>query len=65
MTKEQLKAGWDFIQSLLDIDGDVVMLIFTGAVIWKILHGGLNLNDAAAYGSAVTCFAYSNRGKPS
>lgn len=63
MTKEQLKAGWDWVQSMLDLDGDVVMLAFTAAVIWKILHGGLNTNDAIAYGSAVTCFAYSNKGK--
>lgn len=62
MTKEQLKAGWDWIQSFLDIDGDVVMLAFTAAIIWKILHGGLNAFDAGAYASAVTCFAYSNKG---
>lgn len=65
MKKEQLKAGWDYIQGLLDIDGDVVMLAFTAAVVYKILHGGLNASDAAAYTSAVGCFAYSNRGPKS
>lgn len=39
------------------------MLAFTGAVIYKILHGGLGASDAAAYASAVTCFAYSNTGR--
>lgn len=62
MTKEQLKSGWDYLQGLLDLDGDVVMLAFTAAVIWKILHGGLNVSDSAAYASAVTCFAWSNKG---
>lgn len=62
MSKEQLKAGWDYVQSLLDIDGDVVMLVFTAGIIWKILHAGLNASDAAAYASAVGCFAYSNKG---
>lgn len=63
MTKEQFKAAWDYVQSILDIDGDVVMLIFTSAVVWKLLHGGLNPSDAVAYTSAVGCFAYSNKGK--
>jgi hypothetical protein len=59
---DKLKAYWDYIQSLLDIDGDVVMLGFTGAVIYKILHHGLTPSDAAAYASAIGCFAYSNKG---
>lgn len=61
MTASRLKAAWEYIQSLLDLDGDVVMLAFTSAVIWKLLHGGLNVSDAAAYASAITCFAYSNK----
>lgn len=60
--KEKFKVYWDYIQSLLDIDGDVVMLAFTAAIIHKILHHGLNPSDAAAYASAIGCFAYSNRG---
>lgn len=58
----KIKGAWDYLQSLLDIDGDVIMLGFTAAVIWKILHGGLGASDAAAYASAVGCFAYSNKG---
>ena len=61
MSKEQIKAWWDYLQSLLDIDGDVVMLGFTGAVIYKLLYGTLTPSDAAVYASAVTAFAYSNR----
>lgn len=65
MTKETIKLYWDYLQSLLDLDGDVVMLAFTAAVVYKILHGGLNASDAAAYASAVGCFAYSNKGPKS
>lgn len=56
-----IKANWEYVQDLLDVNGDVVMLGFTGAIIFKILHGGLNASDAAAYASAITCFAYSNK----
>jgi hypothetical protein len=63
---DKIKLYWDWVQSMLDIDGDVVMLAFTGAVIFKILRHGLNASDAAAYASAIGCFAYSNKGgKPS
>lgn len=58
----KVKQWWDYIQSLLDIDGDVIMLIFTLAVVWKLLHAGLKTSDAAAYASAIGCFAYSNKG---
>lgn len=58
----KIKWWWDWIQSLLDVDGDTIMLAFTSAIIWKILHGGLNAYDAIAFGSAVTCFAWSNKG---
>lgn len=60
--KEQIKAYWDYLQSLLDIDGDVVMLGFTSAVVYKLLYGTLTANDAAVYSSAVVAFAYSNKG---
>jgi len=51
---------WEYLQKFLDIDGDAALAIFTGAVIWKILHGGLNMSDAAAYSSAIGAFAVSN-----
>jgi len=60
--EKRIKKVWDYVQSLLDIDGDVVMLFFTAAIVYKILHGGLNVSDAAVYSSAVACFAYSNKG---
>lgn len=57
------KQWWDYIQSLLDIDGDAVMALFTAAIVWKIIHLGLNPSDAAAYVSAVGVFGYSNVNK--
>lgn len=59
MKKEQLKQLWDYAQSILDIKGDVVMLGYTTAIVYKTLHGGLNPSDAAAYASAVGIFGYS------
>lgn len=60
---EKVKTYWDAIQGLLDVDGDCIMLVFTMAIVYKILHQGLNPSDAAAFASAVGCFAYSNKGK--
>lgn len=57
-----LKDWWDHIQSFLDIDGDIWLGAFTIAIIWKILHSGLLMPDAMAYGSAIAAFAYSNKG---
>lgn len=60
--KERIKQEWDYLQSLLDIDGDVVLLIYTAAIVYKTLHSGLNVADATAYSAAIGSFAYSNRG---
>lgn len=59
----KVKAYWDWVQSLFDIDGDVIMMLFSFAIIWKILHHGLNVSDAAAYSAAIGAFSYSNKGK--
>ena len=56
----KFKRAWEYVQELLDINGDVVMLAFTSAVIIKILKVGLTPSDAAAYSAAIGCFAYSN-----
>lgn len=61
---DNLQIIWDKIQKFLDIDGDVVMLGFTGAVIYKMLYGTLTPSDAAVYASAVSAFAYSNKNGP-
>lgn len=53
-----MKAAWEYVQDLLDIRGDCVMLFYTAAVIWKMLHGGLGGPDACAYGAAVGALGY-------
>jgi len=70
MSKEQLKAYWDYLQSLLDLDGDVWMGLFTLTIIVRIAlgafgHSPLTAAEAAAYGSAIGAFAYSNKGPKS
>lgn len=60
--RNKIKVWWEYIQGLLDVNGDVIMLAFTSAIIWKVLHGGLSMSDAGAFASAVTCFAWSNKG---
>jgi len=62
--KEIIKSYWEYIQDLLDVNGDVLMLLFTLVIIYKVAHGGLTSSDAMVYGSAVGCFAWSNKGKP-
>jgi hypothetical protein len=67
MNKEQLKKNWDYIQSLLDIDGDVWMGLFTLIILARLVLvckgcAVLTTAEAATYASAVGAFAYSNRG---
>jgi hypothetical protein len=56
---DELKKIWDYLQDLLDVKGDVVLLAFTGAMIYKILYGGVTGPDCTAYSVCVSCFAVS------
>lgn len=63
----RIKAWWDYVQSLLDIDGDIWMGAFTAAIIFRLVlaaygHAPITGAEAGAYGSAIGAFAYSNRG---
>lgn len=65
--KEQIKAWWDYIQSLLDIDGDVWMGLLTAVYIYRILavlwrQPPVTMAEATLYSAAVGAFAYSNKG---
>lgn len=62
-----IKEGWEYIQSLLDIDGDVWMGLLTALYIYRILavvwgKAPVTMAEAGIYASAVTAFAYSNKG---
>lgn len=68
MNARKVKEIWEYIQGLLDINGDVIMLAFSTVIMLRIVmamlgKAELNANEAAVYGSAVVAFAYSNKGK--
>lgn len=65
---DKIKFYWDYLQSLLDLDGDIWMGLFTAIILVRLIYvlkGGhpLNASEAAVYSSAVGAFAYSNKGK--
>jgi len=64
---EKIKWYWDYIQSLLDVRGDVVMLAMSGVFIIRVFavllgYPPITSSEAMMYGSAIGSFAYSNRG---
>lgn len=64
---EKFKAIWSYIQDLLDVRGDVIMLAFSSAMIFRVVlsafgHAALGPSEAAVYASAIGAFAYSNKG---
>lgn len=58
-----LKERWDKIQDFLDVRGDVVMLGYTAAIVYKTIFHGLNPSDACAYSAAIGSFGYSKSQK--
>jgi hypothetical protein len=60
---------WNQLQTWLDVRGDVVMLVISGAYAFRIIyaafgHVALNPSEAAVYASAIGAFAWSNKGGP-
>ena len=61
---EKCRFWWNQIQDFLDVKGDMIMLGFTGAIVYRILYGPpLNMSEASVYVSAIGSFAYSKVGK--
>jgi hypothetical protein len=63
----KLQVLWNQLQDLLDISGDVWLGIMTATVIFRWIysalgHSPMTAAESAAYASAVTAFAYSNKG---
>jgi hypothetical protein len=63
----KLKAGWEYVQDLLDVRGDVIMMAYSSVMIARVAlaafgHAALTAAEAAAYASAIGAFAYSNKG---
>ncbi len=49
------------IQSTIALNGDVIMMFFTVAIIYRVVRGpAIGEWEAAVYATAVGCFAYSN-----
>lgn len=64
---DKIQAAWQYIQGLMDVRGDVIMMIMSGVFIARVAysafgHPGLSANEAAMYASAIASFAYSNKG---
>lgn len=64
---EKIKDGWSYVQDLLDVRGDVIMLamscVFTARVALSAFgKPPLTVAEAALYSSAIAAFAYSNKG---
>jgi sugar/nucleoside kinase (ribokinase family) len=67
MNRAQLKEWWDYLQSLADVDGDCWLGLFTAAIVFRLVaaafgKAAITAAEAAAYGSAIGAFAYSNKG---
>ena len=65
-----LQGLWNKIQDFLDISGDVWMGALTATVIFRVIyaafgHVPITPAESAIYASAVTAFAYSNKGPKS
>lgn len=61
--------AWQYVQNLLDVEGDAIMFVMTSVFIFRVVyaawgHAGLNSSEAAVYASAIASFAYSNKGTP-
>lgn len=66
---DKLMIGWEKIQDFLDISGDCWMGALTATAIFRVIyaafgHVAVTAPEAAIYASAVTAFAYSNKGGP-
>ncbi len=67
--QEKVKQVWEYVQDLLDVRGDVVMLGMSCAFVFRVVyaafgHVPLNMSEAAIYSAAISAFAYSNTGRP-
>jgi hypothetical protein len=64
---EKIKQCWAYLQDLMDVRGDVIMMVMSAIFIARVALSafgkpGLNASEAAMYASAIASFAYSNKG---
>lgn len=67
----KVKQAWAYIQDLLDVRGDVIMAAMSTVFIARVVLSAwakfppLSASEAAMYASAISSFAYSNKGPKS
>lgn len=59
---------WEYVQDLLDVNGDVIMLAMSSVFIARVAmsafgYPSISAAEAAMYASAIGAFSYSNKGK--
>lgn len=64
-----IKEAWKYIQDLMDVRGDVIMMVMSSVFIVRVALAAygkppISSSEAAFYASAIASFAYSNRGGP-
>ncbi len=62
-----VKGLWEYIQGLLDVNGDVIMMAMSSVFIARVAmtafgYPALTTAESTFYGSAILSFAYSNKG---
>jgi len=65
----KIKAAWRYLQDLMDVDGDAIMMVMSTVFIARVALAAfgkpaLSSSEAAFYASAIASFAYSNKGGP-
>ena len=66
---DKIRQIWNYIQDLLDVRGDVIMMAMSTIFIVRVGMSAfgyppLNASEAALYSAAIASFAYSNKGTP-
>lgn len=64
---DKIKSGWVYVQDLLDVRGDVIMMAMSSVFIARVALSAfgkpaITASEAAFYSSAIAAFAYSNKG---
>lgn len=66
----KIKEIWEYIQDLMDVSGDSIMAVMSSVFIARVAMSAwakfppLTASEAALYASAISSFAYSNKGGP-
>lgn len=68
MITDKIKAAWEYVQDLMDVSGDSIMMVMSSVFIARVALSAwtrfppLTTAEAAMYASAIASFSYSNKG---